>query len=447
MTRIHSSITSPTASICNHRQPRASGSSRFTAVFALLALALVTCVTPALAQDTTRTSRDSLAARLQRAEEAIEQLKQQAGQPSGVQARSGMSVEINGRVLVNAFSNTRRVNNVDVPTFVRPDSAGAFPAGGAGMAIRQTTLGIATTAQDVLGAEFRGDLDIDFFGGQQPSSGGRTFPLVRLRTARGQLNWTNAQIMVGQEGPLMSPLNPVSLSAIGIPGFTSAGNLWLWLPQVRLTLRSAGAVRFGVAGAVLAPMSGDANGLFDTDNDVAERSRRPFVEGRAHVAWGSDEMAGAIGVSAHGGWFAKPGSTDRLESMAFGADAKIPLASWLELRGEWFSGDGMRALGGGAIGQLLGTDGNPLKSTGGWAQVSLKPTTRIEFGAGYGYDDPDNAALGSSARKKNVQNTAHLHLRPAGPIIVGLEYRRLETTYTSGPLVNDHFNIAIGFVF
>jgi hypothetical protein len=447
MPRIHSSCTSRTASICNYRHRRASGSSKFTAVFALLALALVTYVTPALAQDTTRTSRDSLAARLQRAEEAIEQLKQQAGQQSGVQARSGMTVEINGRVLVNAFSNTRRVNNVDVPTFVRPDSAGAFPAGGAGMAIRQTTLGISTSADDVLGATFNGALDVDFFGGQQPSSGGRTFPLVRMRIARGSLHWKNAELMVGQEGPLMSPLNPVSLAAIGIPGFTSAGNLWLWLPQARLTLRSSGDLRFGVAGAVLAPMSGDANGLFDTDNDIAERSRRPFVEGRAHVAWGSDEMAGAIGVSAHGGWFVRPGSTNQLESMAFGADAKIPLANWLELRGEWFSGDGMRALGGGAIGQLLNTSGDPLKSTGGWAQVNLKPSTRIEFGAGYGFDDPDDAVLGATARKKNVQTAAHLHLRPAGPIILGLEYRRLETTYTSGPLVNDHFNIAIGFVF
>jgi hypothetical protein len=245
----------------------------------------------------------------------------------------------------------------------------------------------------------------------------------------------------------MSPLNPVSLAAIGIPEFTSAGNLWLWLPQARLSLRSTGDVRFGLAGAVLAPTSGDANGLFDTDNDVAERSRRPFVEGRANVAWGLDDMAGSIGVSAHGGWFVRPGSTNQLESMAIGADAKIPLASWLEVRGEWFTGDGMRALGGGAIGQLLGTSGDPLKSTGGWGQVNFKPSTRVEFGAGYGFDDPDDAQLSATARRKNVINSAHLHLRPSGPIVLGLEYRKLQTTYASGPLVNDHFNFAIGFVF
>jgi hypothetical protein len=440
-------MTMPKNTICIYRRPRASG---FPALLGQLAVGLVTIVTvgsEAQAQDTTRTSRDSLAARLERAEEAIAQLKQKTENQGGVQTRSGMTIEVNGRVLVNGFSNTRRVNNVDVPTFVRPDSAGAFPAGGAGMAIRQTTLGITFSDPDIWGATLSGALETDFFGGQQPSSGGRTFPLIRMRIAKGTLTWRNAELMVGQDGPLMSPLNPVSLSAIGIPGFTSAGNLWIWVPQARLTVRSAGSVRLGLTGAVMAPMSGDANGLFDTDNDVAERSRRPFVEGRAHLSWGLDEMAGSVGVSAHGGWYVRPGTETRMASQAFGADAKIPLTSWLELRGEYYSGDGMRALGGGAIGQLLGTTGNPVTSTGAWGQVSLKPSTRIEIGGGYGFDDPDDAQLAASARRKNVHTTAHLHLRPVGPIVLGFEYRKLQTTYAAGPLTNDHFNVAFGFVF
>jgi hypothetical protein len=315
------------------------------------------------------------------------------------------------------------------------------------MAIRQTTLGISVTAPDVLGGTFFGALETDFFGGQQPSSGGRTFPLVRLRVARGVIRWKNAELLMGQEGPLMSPLNPVSLAAIGIPGMTSAGNLWLWLPQTRLTLMTSGSVQFGLGGAVLAPMSGDANGLFDTDFDVAERSKRPFVEGRAHVAWGQDEMAGAIGVSAHGGWYARPNSTNQREGTAFGADAKIPLSGKLELRGEWYSGDGMRALGGGAIGQLFGVNGEPVHSTGAWGQVNLMPTTRVTLGAGYGFDDPDDADLPATGRRKNVTTEVHLNLRPSGPLVLGFEYRQIRTSYSAGPLTNDHLNVAIGFVF
>ena len=376
-------------------------------------------------------------------------LKQQVADQSGtaVQTRSRMAMEINGRVLMNTFSNSRRVNNVDVPTFVRPDTANGLPQGGAGMAIRQTTLGFAVTAPNVLGGNFAGDLDVDFFGGQQPSSGGRTFPLIRMRIARATIRWQYAELMAGQDSPLMSPLNPVSLATVGIPGFTSAGNLWLWLPQLRLGLNTTGAARIGVQGAILAPTSGDAAGLFDTDNDIAERSKRPYVEGRAHVAWGSDEMAGDIGVSAHGGWFATPNSTNQRESIAFGADAKIPLASWLELRGEWYSGDGMRGLGGGAIGQLFDTKANPVHSTGMWGQVNVKPSLRVTLGAGFGWDDPNDKDLAVGARLRNDVLEAHLNLRPAGPLVFGFEVRRITTTYATGKFTNDHLNAAVGFVF
>ncbi|MDA1082667.1 MAG: hypothetical protein O2973_13545, partial [Gemmatimonadetes bacterium] len=106
---------------------------------------------------------------------------------------------------MNAFGNSRRVNNVDVPVFVRPDTASGLPLGGGGMAIRQTTLGLALSDSDVLGASFSGSLDVDFFGGQQPSAGGRTFPLVRMRIARAALSWRNAELMMGQDAPLVLP--------------------------------------------------------------------------------------------------------------------------------------------------------------------------------------------------------------------------------------------------
>lgn len=406
-------------------------------------------VTPAGAQDTTKTRPDSLAARLERAEEAIAFLSQQVADQSesAVQTRSRMALELNGRVLMNAFGNTRRVNNVDVPVFVRPDTASGLPPGGGGMAIRQTTLGLSVATSDVLGASFAGSLDVDFFGGQQPSSGGRTFPLLRMRVARATLAWSNTNVMIGQDVPLISPLNPLSLASVGVPGFTAAGNLWLWLPQVRLGVHTSGDVRFGITGAVLAPTSGDPAGLFDTDNDIAERSKRPFVQGRADVSWGADDMAGSIGVSAHAGWFATPNSTNQRESTVFAADALIPLSRWFELRGEWYSGDGTKGLGGGAIGQLFGVSGQPINSQGMWAQANFKPTTRVTFGAGYGSDDPDDADLAASGRRKNTATELHLHLRPAGPIVLGFEYRRLETTYATGSLTNDHLNIAVGFVF
>lgn len=415
-----------------------------------LALAVILALAPrfAAAQDTSRAKADSIAARLERAEEQIKLLQQQmaAQSQSVVQTRSRMSLEFNGRVLVTGFSNQRRVNNVDVPLFVRPDTASGLPQGGTGMAIRQTTLGLSVASSDVWGGAFNGSVDVDFFGGQQASSGGRTFPLLRLRTAKAALKWPKGELMIGQDAPLISPLNPVSLASIGTPGFTAAGNLWLWLPQVRVGVESGGENSIGLQLAVLAPTSGDAVAAFDTDNDIAERSKRPYLQGRVHFKWGTDEMAGEIGASVHSGAFAAVGDT-LIESYLMGVDARIPIFEFLEIRGEGYDGKGVRGLGGGAIGQLFGVGGVAVRSRGAWGQVNLKPTPRVVIGGGYGFDDPDDRDLPATGRLKNVVTEGHLHWRPAGPLVFGLEYRRMETTYSTRVWSNDHFNLAMGFEF
>lgn len=241
-------------------------------------------------------------------------------------------------------------------------------------------------------------------------------------------------------------MNPVSLAAVGTPDFVTAGNLWLWLPQVRLGVETSGPVRFGIQGAVLAPTSADPAGVFDTDNDIAEKSSRPFVQGRVHMRWGSDEMAGDIGAGVHRGWFAATGDS-LLTSEAWTVDAIIPLAKWLELRGEGFDGKALKGLGGGGIGQGFGLGGVPVRTHGGWGQVNLRPGTHVVLGGGYGFDDPRDEDLAPGSRLKNVATEGHIHFRPGGPLVFGFEYRRIETTYASGKIANDHLNLAIGFEF
>ncbi|MFI5231312.1 MAG: hypothetical protein ACHQSE_02245 [Gemmatimonadales bacterium] len=402
----------------------------------------------ARAQDTSKVRQDSIAARLDRAEEQIRLLQQELADESQtrVTTRSRMSLEITGRILVTGFSNSRRVNNVDDPQFVRPDTASGLPQGGAGMAIRQTSLGLAVNAAQVFGGSFHGDLDVDFYGGQQPSTGGRTFPLLRLRTARAMVKWTHGELMIGQDAPLIASGNPASLAALGTPDFAGAGNLWLWLPQVRAGLESGGAVSVGVQGAVLAPTSGDPANVFDTDDDVAEHSSRPYLQGRVHVRWGADEMAGYIGVGVHQGWLATKGDS-LLTSSAFAVDVKVPFTSWLELRGEAYTGQALKGLGGGGIGQGTGLNGVPVHDQGGWAQVNVKPSARLVLGAGYGMDDPRDSDLGAGSRLRNAVREAHVQVRPGGPFVFGLEYRRLETTYSTGVLANDHINLSAGIEF
>src|SRR5256714_8110639 len=88
------------------------------------------------------------------------------------------TVEFTGTVLMNAFYNSARTNNSDVPVFADTDATGVT---GASATLRQTRLRVFVTDPEVLGGTFNGEVDADFFGGQQPAGGNRTFPLLRLR--------------------------------------------------------------------------------------------------------------------------------------------------------------------------------------------------------------------------------------------------------------------------
>lgn len=390
--------------------------------------------------------QDSVATRLRHAEEAIALLQQQLGEAasSGVSTRSRMQLELNGRVLVHMFRNDSRVNNVDDPQFVRPDSASALPTAALGLAIRQTTLGMVLTSRDVLGGTFVGDLDADFYGGQQPSSGGRTFPLMRIRTARGAVRWSNGEVMVGQDAPLIAGLNPISPAAIGTPEFVTAGNLWLWLPQARVTVKTAGSLNIGLQAAALASTTGDAVGLFDTDADPAERTGRPAGEARLRLQWGAEGRQSEIGCGGHVAWIATP--VDFVQSDAAACDVHI-IAGFLELRGEGYSGHALRGLGGGGISQNLDSLSAPLTDAGFWGQASIEVNPSFRFGGGCGADKPDEAVLASTARLHNQSCSSYTIIRPGGPVFIGGEFRRIETRYSSGTYANNHINVSIGFEF
>lgn len=432
---------------------RGRRSSIVTLGIGLAALVGVTPIT--LAAQTpaqTQAQLDSIKQRLEDAEAALQALREQVATEAStaLRTRSRVSLEFTGRALVHVVRNDARVNNVDVPTFARPDS-GTGPQGGMAMTIRQTTLGLAFTASDIAGGTFHGDIDADFYGGQQPSGGGRTFPLVRLRTARGTLAWSKGFVMVGQEQPLISNLDPVSLASVGVPGFTAAGNLWLWLPQLRGGVHTAGPLRFGVEAAVLAPTSGDPAGLFDTQFDAAERTSTPYLQGQLRMEWGEDERRGFVTAGYHTGKVADATDVERT-SEAVAATVKLPIGSRLELRGEFFDGQLLRGLGGGGIGQGFGPGGVPVRTQGLWAQLNVQASTRVLFGVGGGFDDPRTGDVAIGGREHNGVIESHLHWRPAGPLVLGLEWRRLSTGYrqaAASPAVSrtDHLNLAFGFEF
>src|SRR2546426_7535400 len=143
--------------------------------------------------------------------------QQPASPPPPPPAPAKRTVEFTGTVLMNGFYNSARTNNSDVPVFADTDAVGVK---GASATMRQARLGVLVTDPDRHGGSFSGEIDVDFFGGQQPAPGNRTFPPLRMRRAIATVQWTHVQLMLRQQTALVSDRNParsrVSASRISV---------------------------------------------------------------------------------------------------------------------------------------------------------------------------------------------------------------------------------------
>jgi hypothetical protein len=361
-----------------------------------------------------------------------------------------IEASVHGLVLMNAFHTTDNVNNSDVPQFAIPATPTGPEASTSSATVRQSRITVFALVPEFAGGAIKGELDVDFFGGQQPSTGGRTFPLLRVRRAVAELTWNRVALLVGQESPPITSVSPSSLASIGFPDFAGAGNLWLWIPQIRLSADlapSGGGLSVGAEVAALAPTSGEPQGAFATQPDIAERSGRPFIQGRVRARWGQGDRLGEVSAGGHYGWILDA-SGNRVPSKALALSVWTPIGSRLELRAEGFTGQALAGLGGGGIGQNMVRDGVPVRSAGGWAQLNLRPSMQWEIGGGAGIDDPDDGDLGDPSRLRNVAVEGHLTWRRL-PAVVGMEVRHIRTRYRApiGDLSATHVNLGMGFEF
>lgn len=390
---------------------------------------------------------------------------------SGTRTRSRIGVTFSARIQLNTFANTQRINNVDVPQLILAPLSSTSAQGSPGtrtfgMSLRQSRVGAAVGVDSVWGARFEGDVDLDFFGGQTSGPGDRRlFPEPRLRTARAQLHWNRTQLLVGSETPLISDLNPISVASVGLPGFVAAGNLWNWLPQIRLTreiigsVQSGSPVRVAIQGAVLAPISNAQHGGETDAVDAGERSGRPYLQSRLRARWGAQQdgnltdgemlaRGGEIAISTHYGWLRATGPS-MLRSKAIAADAHIALPGRMELRGEVYRGQLLRGLGGGAIAQNFGraidsgTIGPSLRDAAGWVQLNAQISPILIAGGGCGIDAVN--LKDRPVRQRNSACALHAILRPSQPLFVAFELRGLQTRYAERNYRGTHFNLALGF--
>jgi len=353
-----------------------------------------------------------------------------------------------GTILMNAFYNTAATNIQDVPLFA--SKQGADPTGGDknfGMTARQTRLGLKYQQPNVAGARLSGQFEFDLFGGKTPLGNGMDMDIFRLRLAFGRLDWKHVAFEAGQDWALFAPLNPTSLAGFAIPDFSTSGNPWIRLPQLRAEF-SGGSFLWQVAA--LDPNMGDyPTGTFSTSRQpgIGERGRMPAVESR--VAWSHSHAT--LGLSGHYG--RGKNTPVGVDSWGVAGDYSIPLTRYFTLTGEAFEG---RALGIFSVtsGESVGAVGTPgahgVESRGGWSQLQFNPVRQWQLNLAYGLEVPNAVQLPAGNRWRNQTYMGNVIFKLTPSVNFALEYRRMLTDYRNQQAANergDHVNLAVGYIF
>jgi hypothetical protein len=384
-----------------------------------------------------------------------------------VESASKYRMRISGIVLTNVFSNQGEVDNIDIPELAygrQPgDSGGSF-----GATLRQSQLGFEVFGPRVAGARTRADLSVDLAGGFPEQPNGIESGLMRLRTATMRMDWDNTSVVVGQDGIFFSPNSPTSFASLAEPALSYAGNLWSWVPQVRVEHRFAvtDSSSWLVQGGILDPVSGEVPGTGTyRSSGPGEASRQPAYGSR--IAWTHDISGQPLRLGA-GGYYSRQdyGFDRNVNAWAAMADVQVPLGSQFELSGKFYRG---RALGGlyGGLGQSVlfsGPDTGEaytkligLNTVGGWAQLKYRPATKVEFNAAFGMDNPFAKDLEyfpypysylDAALARNHAGFVNFIYRPRSDLLFSAEYRRIVTdSVANGNWNAGHLNLSMGVLF
>ena len=324
-------------------------------------------------------------------------------------------------------------------------------------------------------------VEFDFFG-TRPADGllpqGRVFNQPRLRFAYFQFGKDNWKITAGQDKAILAPLDPVSLSHVAIPLGDTAGNLWAWLPQVRVdATKKVGNTSMLFQAGVLRPQFADprlgdlpvAGASLDFSPGLGERATQPFYQSRLAFSHPLNGSNATVGFSGHYGR-ERLGVNRTIDSWAFALDYAVPLHRRLIWRGENFVGSNLVAFGGGvlqgvAFFQPVNTapprQFNRIGAAGGWSELIVKATSdnKNVFYLGVSEDDPRDRNLlpGGTTRSKNELAWASYFRKLNDAVTVALEWTnwQFETRTFTGPVATGNgpsgrsnvFNLAFAYQF
>jgi peptidoglycan hydrolase CwlO-like protein len=413
-------------------------------------------------------SSSSIEERVQKLEESTSLLGSEVNEQhqTKVETASKYHARLSGIVLMNAFRNVGGSNNLDYPDVALPVSSGTSLAT-VGATLRQSEIGLEVFGPTVAGARTSANVQLDFAGGFPSTANGENFGLVRLQTASLRLDWEHTSVIAGQDSLFISPLSPTSFASLATPAFGLAGNLWGWTPQVRVEHRFdlSDDQRITIQAGILDNLNwGFPNSEFFRSAQAGEQSGQPAFATRA--AWSRRVFDHPLSFGVAGYYGRQDWGWDRyVDAWSGMADWQIPILRRLTLSGEFYRGRGIGGLGAG-VGRAVLYGGSPslastpirgLDSIGGWSQVKLQLTPKLEVNGVIAEDNPFAGDVRGFATDTNNFVTilgrnrgalGNFVYRPRSDLLFSAEFRRLRSfpVYSDSNATNQ-VNLAMGILF
>jgi hypothetical protein len=387
-----------------------------------------------------------------------------------VESAAKRRVKLSGILLMNVFSNQGNPDHFEVPGVAlptTPSATGGNTGGSFGATFRQSEIGLQIYGPTIAGAKTSGDVVADFFGEFPETVNGSSSGSFRLRTGTIHLDWAHTSVVGGVDSLFFSPLYPTSFASVGIPALSYAGNLWGWLPQLRVEHRLLAREdsTLTISAGIFDPLTGEApQNEFLRIAGAGESSRQPGYAGRLQWARKISGQPFALGV---GGYYNREnwGFNRNVDGFAATTDWIVPFGQYFSLSGQFYGGRAIGGLGAG-IGRSIDFNGilstptatiSPLESIGGWSQIKIKPAAKIEFNIAAGQDSVPagdvhgfNQASGYFAANltRNRSEFANFIYRPRSSLLFSTEFRTLRTFTVDGTSQRvNQVNLVMGVLF
>jgi hypothetical protein len=354
------------------------------------------------------------------------------------------SISLTGMFLFDSYLFTGRTYSAYLSNY----STSPFDGSG-GATLRQSIIGIDFSGPQLPGdGKVHGSLSMDFFA--QPANATTGYDdIFRIRRGIVSFDWKNRSIIVGQDKSLIAPLQPTSFAEVGIPPLSGAGNLWLWLPQVRYQ------ERIPISSATQATFEA---GVLETDESYSGQylpstasiqPARPAIQARFELQhhWSEDTRV-EVGLGAHASQSHVSGFTEPSRVLSF--DALYKPIQKLELSGTIFYGKNFANLGGEPPGITVRRNGAviPVRGGGGWVQVALPVTSRLTFDIYGGRQANNSHDLNSYEIFRTLTYAANVLYRLSPNIVIGFEGSRdkLEN-YSMLKLLTNRYDATVAYLF